>query len=160
MEQRSVGSDRKYVLFVATGVGLGHLLGAILNSAYYAWRTDRALALDMREFHYVSGDKHAGFFEHFALELPPDLEVITDLDVIDRLRKDDDLHYLRIGTDVLNIDKPFTERVLLIPCLVPGEPYPISAKRRASSSASSGGAKIRACSPSPSTQETIIRAFA
>ena len=30
--------DRKYVLFVATGVGLGHFLGAVLNSAYYAWR--------------------------------------------------------------------------------------------------------------------------
>ena len=89
MEPGSVDPDRKYVLFVATGVGLGHLLGAVLNSAYYAWRTGRTLVLDMREFHYVTGDKHAGFFEHFALELPPDLEVITDLAVIDRLRQDE-----------------------------------------------------------------------
>jgi hypothetical protein len=123
-------TDKKYVLFVATGVGLGHLLTAVLNSAYYAWRTGRALALDMREFHYVAGDKHAGFFEHFSLELPSDLEVITDLDVIDRLRHDEDLHFLRNDTERLNVDQPFPERVLLIPCLVPGEPYPISAKRR------------------------------
>jgi Flp pilus assembly protein TadD len=129
-ESGTVDPNRKYVLFVTKDVGLGHLLGAILNSAYYAWRTGRALALDMREFHYVSGNKHTGFFEHFSLELPRDLEVITDLDVIDRLRQDEDLHFLRLDTERLDVDQPFAERVLLIPCLVPGEPYPISAKRK------------------------------
>ena len=29
-------TDKKYVLFVTTPVGLGHLLTALLNSAYYA----------------------------------------------------------------------------------------------------------------------------
>ena len=130
VESGALDTERKYVLFVATGVGLGHLLGALLNSAYYAWRTGRALALDMREFHYVTGDKHAGFFEQFALEVPPGLEVITDLAVVDRLRQDAGLHFLRLDTERLNVDQPFPDRVLLIPCLVPGDPYPISAKRK------------------------------
>jgi Flp pilus assembly protein TadD len=130
MESGSVDTDRKYVLFVATAAGLGHLLKALLNSAYYAYRTGRVLALDMRDNLYSTGDKHAAFFEHFSLELPPDLEVITDLDVIDQLRQDEDLHFLKLETDRLNVDRPFPERVLLIPCLVPGEPYPISAKHK------------------------------
>jgi len=125
-----VDTDRKYVLFVATAVGLGHLFTAVLNSAYYAWRTGRVLALDMRDYLYASGDRHAAFFEHFSLELPHDLEVITDLDAIDRVRQDEDLHFLKLETDRLIVDQPFTERVLLIPCLVPGEPYPISAKHK------------------------------
>jgi len=79
-------TDRKYLLFAAKPVDLGHLLTALMNSAYYAYRTNRILALDMREFLYASGDRHAAFFEHFALELPHDLEVITELDAIDRLR--------------------------------------------------------------------------
>jgi Flp pilus assembly protein TadD len=130
MESGSVDTDRKYVLFVATAVGLGHLLKAVLNSAYYAYRTGRVLALDMRDNLYSTGDKHAAFFEHFSLELPPDLEVITDLDVVDQLRQDEDLHFLKIETDRLNVDQPFPQRVLLIPCLVPGEPYPIGAKSK------------------------------
>src|ERR1700739_2590251 len=64
----SVDPNREYVLFASTGVGLGYLLTALLNSAYYAWRTGSAFAIDMREFHYVSVSKNAGFFEHFALE--------------------------------------------------------------------------------------------
>ncbi len=123
-------TDRKYVLMVANSVGLGHLLTAVLNSAYYAYRTGRVLALDMRDNLYSTGDKHAAFFEYFSLEFPPDLEVITDLDEIDRLRRDEDLHFLKLETDRLDVNKPFAARVLLIPCLVPGEPYPISAKQK------------------------------
>jgi len=123
-------TDRKYVLFVTRGVGLGHLLTAVLNSAYYAYMTGRVLALDMRDYLYASGDRHAAFFEHFSLQLPPDMEVITDLDVVDRLRKDDDLHFLQVETERLNVDQPFTERVLLIPCLVPGRPFEERTRRR------------------------------
>ena len=122
-------NDRRYVLFVATQVGLGHLFTALLNSAYYAWRTGRTLALDMRDLLYFDGDRQAAFLDHFGLDLPPDLEVITDLDTIAQLRADPDLHFLHLGTDQLDISNPFPARVLLIPCLVPGEPYPISAKR-------------------------------
>lgn len=123
--------NREYVLFASTGVGLGYLLTALLNSAYYAWRTGSAFAIDMREFHYVSARKNAGFFEHFALEYPADLEVITGLDTTDRLRQDPDLHFLRLETERLDVDHPFPERIHLIPCQVPGEPYPINSKRKA-----------------------------
>jgi tetratricopeptide (TPR) repeat protein len=130
MEARFMDADRKYVLFAAKAVDLGHLLTALMNSAYYAYRTNRILALDMREFLYASGDRHAAFFEHFALELPHDLGVITELDAIDRLRRDDDLHFLQAETERLIVEQSFTERVLLIPCLVPGRPYEGVANRK------------------------------
>ena len=107
------------------------MLTALLNSVYHAWHTGSAFAIDMREFHYVSVSKHAGFFEHFALEYPADLGVITGLDTTDRLRQDPDPHFLRLETERLDVDHPFPERIYLIPCQVPGEPYPINSKRKA-----------------------------
>jgi hypothetical protein len=103
---RDAFMNKRFVLFASTGVGLGHLLTAIISTAYYAWRTGRVLALDMREVHFFAKNNHAAFFENFALNFPPDLEIITDLEVIDALRRDPDLHYLR-AEDRLNTDDPF-----------------------------------------------------
>ncbi|HTW72093.1 MAG TPA: tetratricopeptide repeat protein [Acetobacteraceae bacterium] len=120
---------KKYLLFSCTGVGLGHLFSAALASAYYAYRTGRAIAFDMREFGYAGTNNHTFFFENFGFEFPPELEVITDLDQALNLRESADLRYLRIGHDYLDIHNPFPNEVLLVPCLTPGNPYPLSAKQ-------------------------------
>ncbi|HEY1936278.1 MAG TPA: tetratricopeptide repeat protein [Acetobacteraceae bacterium] len=119
--------EKKYLIFASTPVGLGHLFTALLNCAYYAHRTKRALALDMREFIYFKSDRQARFLENFAFEFPDDLEIITDLDEIDRLKGSEDLHPVTID-DRLDINKPFPQRVLYVPCIGPGEPYSIDTK--------------------------------
>jgi hypothetical protein len=48
----------KYLVLPCTEVGIGHLLTVLLHCAYYAYRTDRTLALDMRRFHYTKTDRH------------------------------------------------------------------------------------------------------
>jgi tetratricopeptide (TPR) repeat protein len=120
--------EPKYLLFDTAEVGLGHLFTAILHSAYYAWRTGRILALDMRRFHYVKENKHATFLENFGFDFPSDLQILTDLEQIDRLRQVEDLHYLTL-VDRLNVDQPFPQQVLLVPCVTPGLPYTLEVKR-------------------------------
>src|SRR4051794_10829193 len=110
--------SKRYALFAATGVGLGHLLCAVIRSAYFAWRTGRVLAMDMREVHFFAKYNHAAFFENFTLNFPADLEIITDLAVIDELRRDPDLHYIRLG-DELRSDDPFENKVVMVPCVAP-----------------------------------------
>jgi Flp pilus assembly protein TadD len=114
---------KKYVVFVCTEVGVGHLLGALLHSAYYAFMTGRALALDMRRFSYAKrGYGHAMFLENFGWEFPPDLEVISDLDEVDRLVGGDDVHIL-LMSERLDVTDPFQNDVLIIPCMTPGQPW-------------------------------------
>src|ERR1700722_12475414 len=91
-------ADKKYLVFSATGVGLGHLMGAILGSAYYAYHTGREFAMDMREFAYVKDDNHNAFFANFEVQVPPDLKVITDLAVIEELKLDPDLFFVTLAT--------------------------------------------------------------
>lgn len=122
--------ERKYLLFETTEVGLGHLFSAILGVAYYAWKTGRVLALDMRRFHYVKNDKHATFLANFEFQFPPDLEVVTDLATLDRLRLEPDLHYLTM-VDRLVTANPFTHKVLLVPCVTPGQPFNLEVKETA-----------------------------
>lgn len=124
----STVEQRKYLLFPSTPVGIGHLFTAMLNSAYYAYRTGRVLALDMRQSLYFNTNQHAAFFEHFGFEFPPELEVVTDLDEIERIGKIAD------RTDVsaaqpLDISRPIENTVLVVPAYTPGLPYSIDAKR-------------------------------
>lgn len=123
-----VSMDKKYLLFAATGVGLGHLMGAILGSAFYAYQTGRVFAMDMREVIFFDSDNHNAFFENFEVQVPPDLEVITDLDVIETLRREPDLHFLTLSTP-LDINKPFANKVLMVPCITPGEPFTPTSRR-------------------------------
>ena len=69
----------------------------------------RALVLDMREFQYIASTSTLAS-SSIELELPPDLEVITDLAAIDRLRQEAKLHFLKLDTDRLIIDQPFPSR--------------------------------------------------
>ncbi len=117
-----VSLDKKYLIFAATGVGLGHLMGAILGSAFYAYRTGRVFAMDMREVIFFDRDAHDAFFENFEVQVPADLEVITDLVQIEDLKREPDLHFLTLSTP-LDIDRPFANKVVLVPCITPGDPF-------------------------------------
>jgi Flp pilus assembly protein TadD len=114
--------DKKYVVFAATGVGLGHLLSALMSTAYYAWRHGCVLALDMREVHFFAQNNHEAFFENFALQFPPALEITKDLALIELLRSHQDLHFLRLE-DRLDVEKAFPNKVLMVPCISPGDPF-------------------------------------
>lgn len=124
---RSIGQPR-YLLFIANGVGIGHLFTAVLHSAYYAYRTGRALVLDMREVAYFGSDKHAAFFECFGFEFPPELEVITDQEEIERISKIDDRTWVS-GSQPLDVARPIENTVLAVPAFTPGEPYHLGVKR-------------------------------
>src|SRR6185503_15444843 len=50
------------------------------------------------------------------------LEVITDLTLIDDLRRDPDLHYLRLDDRLLSND-PFPNKVVMVPCIAPGSEF-------------------------------------
>jgi Flp pilus assembly protein TadD len=113
---------KTYLIFAATGVGLGHLMGAILGSAFYAWETGRVFCMDMREVIFFGDDAHNAFFEHFRLVVPDGLEVITDLAVIETLTQEPDLHFLRLDTP-LDIERPFPNKVVMVPCITPGDPF-------------------------------------
>jgi tetratricopeptide (TPR) repeat protein len=114
--------DKKYLIFAATGVGLGHLMGAILGSAYYAFHTGRVFAMDMREVIFFDSDSHNAFFENFEVQVPLGLEVITDLEQIEALKREPDLHYLSIATP-LDLGRPFPHKVVMVPCITPGDPF-------------------------------------
>jgi tetratricopeptide (TPR) repeat protein len=118
----------RYLLFVANAVGLGHLFTAILHSAYYAWRTQRALVLDMRQVAYFAADKHAAFFECFGFEFPPELEVITEMAEIQRISEIEDRTWVS-PTQTLDVTQPIEHAVLVVPAYTPGEPYSLGAKR-------------------------------
>lgn len=117
-----IRKSKKIVLFSATGVGLGHLLSALISTAYYAWKTNRVLALDMREVHFFAKDNHNAFFRNFELAFPKDLEILISVDEVDLIRKDKDLYYLRVS-DTLDVSNPFPNRVIMVPCISPGEPF-------------------------------------
>jgi Flp pilus assembly protein TadD len=121
-------TEKKYLVFTATAVGLGHLLAAILGSAFYAYRTGRVFAMDMRESAYFSSDSHNAFFDNFELCVPADLEVITDLAVVDVLKREPDLHFITLSTP-LDIDKPFPNKVVMVPCITPGAPFRPASRR-------------------------------
>jgi tetratricopeptide (TPR) repeat protein len=82
----------------------------------------------MRRFHYTKTDRHARFLEYFGWEFPASLEVITDLDRIDRLTAGDDVHMLQ-SNERLDVARPFDHGVLIVPCMAPGQPYAIGLKR-------------------------------
>ncbi len=103
-------------------------MGAVLGSAFYAYETGRVFALDMREVIFFAQDAHAAFFENFELQLPPGMEVITDLEKIDRLKKDADLHFVNLATP-LDINRPFPNRVVMVPCITPGDPFKPALRR-------------------------------
>jgi hypothetical protein len=56
----------KYLVFTCTEVGIGHLLSVLLHCAYYAYKTNRTLALDMRRFYYAKTEQHVRFLENFG----------------------------------------------------------------------------------------------
>jgi hypothetical protein len=126
--RRRSTAPKTYLIFAATGVGLGHLMGAILGSAYYAWETGRVFCMDLREVIFFSNDVHNAFFEHFKLVVPAGLEVITDLAVIEQLKQEPDLHYLQLATP-LDIERPFPNKVVMVPCITPGDPFGPSVRR-------------------------------
>lgn len=120
--------SNQYVVFSATEVGIGHLLSALLHSAYYAFKTGRKLALDMRRFFYFSTDRHQRFLENFSWEFPHGLEVLTDLAEVERLLSASGTYVLRMD-ERLDIERPLSPQVVVIPCMAPGEPYGPGAKR-------------------------------
>lgn len=121
------GSRPLTLLLVATEVGLGHLFVAILNCAYYAHRTGRRFAVDLRRFAYVKSNQHATFLENFGFEFPPELEVITDLAEIDRLKAEPDTHFLNLQ-ERMDVTTPYASAVVFIPCNTPGAPYSLEVK--------------------------------
>jgi len=129
LSRGQAGVEQTYLIFAANGVGLGHLMAAILANAYYAWRTGRVFCMDMREVIFFSDDAHNAFFEHFRLVVPDGLEVITDLDAIEKLKQEPDLFYLPLTT-ALDVEQPFPNKVVMVPCIAPGEPFG-PAQRRA-----------------------------
>lgn len=118
----------KYLVFVCDENGLGHLFGALLQSAYYAHNTSRVLALDMRRFIYFKNDRHAAFLEHFGWRFPDSLEVITDLREVDRLLATPGARMVVAG-DQLDITRPFEQDVVIVPAYTPGEPYNLDRRR-------------------------------
>lgn len=120
--------DQKYLLFVMGGAGLGHVLTSLLNSAYYAWRTGRVLALDMRGFSYFKSDGHASFLENFGFEFPADLQVITDLAEIERLKTIEDQHCLTYDEQP-DPERPHGNQVVVDPCFFHADTYTVATRR-------------------------------
>ncbi|MDR3529540.1 MAG: tetratricopeptide repeat protein [Rhodopila sp.] len=114
--------SRKHLVFVCTEVGVGHLLTALLHSAYYAFKTDRTLAIDMRRFFYFRNNRHAEFLKHFGWRFPDELDVVTNLREVDRLVSNPGSRMIVQG-DRLDINRPFDEDVVVVPCYTPGHLY-------------------------------------
>jgi Flp pilus assembly protein TadD len=117
--------DRKYLLFAIATAGLGHVFTSLLNSAYYAWRTGRVLALDMRNFSYFKTDTHAAFFENFGFEFPPELEIITDLTEVERIRTLPDQHCLTYDEQP-DPEHPHKHQVVVDPCFYHADTYTLA----------------------------------
>jgi len=112
---------------VSSETGLGHVLISLVNAAVLARSLGRALALDMRSFQYFAADRHRQFFQCFALETPPDIEVITNEADIVRLSAVTDRRYayeqLHLR-DAANLDA----QVILVRGAMLSDFYPIADK--------------------------------
>ena len=107
--------------------GLGHVLISLVNAALIARGLGRALALDMRAFQYFAEDRHRKFFQCFALEVPPDIAMITNEADIVRLSAVAERRFVYEQIHLRDIaDAP--ERVILVRGAMLSDAYPIADK--------------------------------
>jgi tetratricopeptide (TPR) repeat protein len=118
----------KYLVFVCDENGLGHLFSGLLHSAYYAHNTGRIFAIDMRRLIYFRNQRQAAFLENFGWRFPDTLEVITNLNEVDRLVSSPGARMVVAG-DQLDITRPFEQDVVVVPAYAPGEPYNVNRRR-------------------------------
>lgn len=123
-----MSSTARVLLYrVSSETGLGHVLVSLLNAAMVARALGRALALDMRSFQYFPDNRHRRFFNCFALEAPPDVEVIIDHDEIVRLSADPDRRFVYEQPHLAGLDAA-TERVVVVRGAMLAEAYTLADK--------------------------------
>jgi hypothetical protein len=75
----------RFIVFRCRPVGLGHIVGTLLQLLYLSDELDRIPAFDLRESNYFRDDPHREFFECFGFCAPADKEIVTDITAIDQL---------------------------------------------------------------------------
>ncbi len=112
---------------VSSETGLGHVLISLVNAAVIARSMGRALALDLRAFQYFAEQRHRQFFQCFALEVPPGIEVITNEADIVRLSAVTDRRFVYEQIHLREVmDAP--EQVILVRGAMLSDACPLAGK--------------------------------